>query len=150
LARFYFVFCDLHPEKIDGNQKPGAEPGLEGTIELNLANVLVEGFFYYIAVYVSHNLFLHLAAFKDQQGGNTTHAVTLGRCRTAVHVHLSDPYFALVCRSHFIHTGASILQGPHQAAQKSIMTGWSLLRTSWSKLPSVISRIPTLSMNCLP
>src|SRR5208337_560747 len=42
--------------------------------------------------------------------------------------------------------GASALQGPHQAAQKSIITGCSDFSTCWSKLASVISKIASLAI----
>src|ERR1017187_8976585 len=43
--------------------------------------------------------------------------------------------------------GASARQGPHQAAQKSTMTGCSDLSTSWSKLASVTSTIASLAIH---
>src|SRR5271166_757633 len=42
--------------------------------------------------------------------------------------------------------GASALQGPHQAAQKSTMTGCSDFNTNWSKLASVTSTIASLAI----
>src|ERR1017187_10576865 len=43
--------------------------------------------------------------------------------------------------------GASARQGPHQAAQKSTMTGCSDLSTSWSKLASVTSTTASLAIH---
>ena len=49
-------------------------------------------------------------------------------------------YFA----ASFSISGATILQGPHQAAQKSTTTGRSALRTSSSKFASVATLISAM------
>src|SRR5579864_4839586 len=73
--------------------------------EMKLADVLFQGFFNHVAVHIAHNLLLHLSTLEDQQRGNAAHAITLRGCRAAVHVHLSDLYFALICGRHFVHHG---------------------------------------------
>src|SRR6266849_6892752 len=54
------------------------------------------------------------------------------------------------CAAILSMVGASIRQGPHQAAQKSTSTSCSLLTTSWSQFAVVNSLTFSLAMILLP
>src|SRR5438552_5132280 len=70
---------------------------------MSSAYELVEGLLDGIARYVAHDLVLHLAIFKNQQRGNSTNTITLGRNRAAVYIHLAHFYFAVISAGHFVH-----------------------------------------------
>src|SRR5882724_5437939 len=125
--------------------------------ERNLADVLLEGLFDYIARYIAHNLLLHLAAFKDQQGGNAAHAITLRSSGAAVHVHLADFYLALICRCHFVYHGRQHLAGTTPGCPKIDHDGLIALQYFLVKIAisdfknsHALHEVPTLIKNLCP
>ena len=82
--------------------------------------------------YRAHEAVHRLAVLEGIDGGNRLDAQLLGDLRILVDIDLDQLHRALGVVDRFFQRGPSCLQGPHQGAQKSTITGTSRLASSTS------------------
>src|SRR5579859_5409462 len=85
--------------------------GLSPRNIVDLADVLVQGFFDYLAGHVAYDLLLHLATLENKQSRDTAYSVTLRSDRAGVHVHFADLHFARISGGHLVPNGRQCFAG---------------------------------------